>query len=116
MSANNFYLNRGYTPQTQYQSWVNTTPLAIWTPTTSTRVILTALTISNNAAAGTMVISFGNTGGSKIAEFTVGASLTISPMIGSIETTAYDRPIFGAPSTSSSTGGWRVTAQGFELQ
>lgn len=115
MSANKFYLEHGYTPQTRYQQWEALSTLAIWTPTTSTRVVLTGLTISNNAAAGTMLITFGNLAGSKIGEFTVGASATISPAIGAIESTMYDREIFGRPSTSSSTGGWRVSVQGFEL-
>lgn len=78
-------------------------------------MVITALTISNNAAAGTIRVTFGDVGGSNIAEFTVGASATISPVIGAIECTMYDRGIYATPSTSSSTGGWRITAQGFEL-
>lgn len=116
MSSNSYYLEKGFTPQTRYQQWEAATTLAIWTPTTSTRVVLTGLTISNNATTGTMLITFGNLAGSRIAEFTVGASATISPAIGAIECTAYDRTIFGRPSTSSSTGGWRVSAQGFEME
>ena len=115
MSANNFYLEKGYSPQTRYQQWEALSTLAIWTPTTGTRVVLTNLTISNNAATGTFLIVFGNTTASRIAEFTVGASLTISPYIGAIKSTALDIEIFGRPSTSSSTGGWRVSAQGFEI-
>lgn len=115
MSANNFYLEHGYTPQTRHTTWVDLSTLAIWTPTTSTRVVLTGLTLSNNAAAGTILITFGNLAGSKIAQYTVGASTSISPAIGAIECTAYDREIFGRPSTSSSTGGWAVTAHGFEI-
>ena len=115
MSATEFYLSKGYTPQVRYQSWDALSTLAIWTPTTSTRVVLTDIVVSNNAAAGTMLITFGNLAGSKIGEWTVGASATITPAIGAIESTMYDREIFGRPSTSSSTGGWRVTAFGFEL-
>mgnify|MGYP001559231247 FL=1 len=116
MSADEFYLKGGYTPKTQYQSWVDLSTLAIWTPTTSTRVVLTGIAISNNALAGTMLITFGNLDGTKIGEFSVGASLTIMPFVGAVESTMYDRSIFGRPSTSSSTGGWRVTAFGFELE
>lgn len=115
MSAD-FYLKAGYSPKFRYQSWDTLTTLAIWTPTTSTRVVLTNLMISNNALAGTMLITFGNLAGTKIAEVTVGASVTITPLIEAIESTMYDREIFGRPSTSSSTGGWRVTAVGFELE
>ena len=114
MSANNFYINHGYTPQNRYTEFDASTTLSIWTPTTSTRIVLTGLIITNNAAAGTFLITFGNLAGSKIAEFTVGASATITPLIGAIECTMYDRSIFGRPS-SSPTNGWRVTAQGFEL-
>lgn len=116
MSAEEFYLKAGYTPQTRYQSWVDLSTLSIWTPTTSTRVVITGLTISNNATAGTMLVTFGNLNGTKIGEFTAGASFTITPFMGAVESTMYDREIFGRPSTSSSTGGWRVTAFGFELQ
>jgi len=116
MSADQFYLRAGYTPQVRYQSWNALSTLAIWTPTTSTRVVLTGLVVSNNAAAGTMLITFGNLAGSKIAEFTVGASATITPFIGAIESTMYDREIFGRPSSSSSTGGWSISAFGFELE
>lgn len=116
MSADEFYLRGGRTPQVRYQSWDALTTLSIWTPTTSTRAVLTGLVISNNAAAGTMLITFGNLAGTKIGEFTVGASATITPYIGAIESTMYDREIFGRPSSSSSTGGWRVTTFGFELE
>lgn len=115
MSANNFYLEKGYTPETKYQQWETLTTLAIWAPPADKRVVITGLTISNNAETGTFRIIFNNTTASKVAEFTVGASLTISPLIGAIESTAYGIEIMGRPSTSSSTGGWRVSAQGFEI-
>ena len=114
MSANPYYLDAGITPQTRYQRFDATTTLAIWTPTTSTRVVLTGLTITNNAVAGTILFTFGNLAGSRIAEFAVAASTTIMPAIGSIECTAYDREIFARPSSSPSNG-WSITAQGFEL-
>ena len=112
--ATDFYLEKGFTPQTRYTEFDASTTLSIWTPTTSTRVVLTGLTITNNAAAGTFLITFGNLNGSRIAEYTVGASATLAPIIQAIECTMYDRSIFGRPS-SSPTNGWRVTAFGFEL-
>ena len=114
MSANNFYLRKGLSPQYRYTEFDASTTLAIWTPTTSTKVVLTGLAITNNAAAGTFLITFGNLAGTKISEFTVGASATVTPFIGPIESTMYDRSIFGRPS-SSPTNGWRVTAYGFEI-
>lgn len=114
MSANDFYIEHGYTPMTKYTEFDASTTLSIWTPETGKRVVITSLMISNNAAAGTMRFVFDNTTATKIAEFTVGASTSISPLIGAIESTVVSGRIFARPS-SSPTNGWRVVAQGFEL-
>lgn len=113
--AEQFYLERGFTPKTMVTEFNSTNGAAIWTPTTSAQVVLTALTISNAAApSGTFVITMGNVGGTKVAEFFVAGSTTISPVIGSILTTAIDRAVFGFPASSPS-GGWKVTCFGFEI-
>lgn len=114
MSAEDFYLKAGYTLKNWYTEFDASTTLAIATPNTSMKVVITSLNITNNDAAGTFRLSFGNLAGSKIAEFTVGASAFITPRIGAIACTAYDRSIFGRPS-SSATNGWRVFATGFEI-
>ena len=114
MSANDFYLEHGYTPMTKYTEFDASTTLSIWTPITGNRVVITALAVTNNAAAGTMRFVFDNTASTKIAEFTVGASSTIMPLIGAIESTIVSGKILARPSVSP-TNGWRVLAQGFEL-
>lgn len=114
MSVNNFFLEHGYTPENRYTAFDATTTLSIWTPRSGNRVCLTGLSITNNAAAGTLLIVFDHPNATKIAEVTVGASLTITPTIGAIMSTVVGGAIFARPS-SSPTNGWRVWAQGFEL-
>lgn len=113
MSAADFFLERGITPQNRTTAINGLDTIAVWTPTTSTRVMLTNMTISNNPA-GTIAFYFGNLAGSKFAEFVMAGSSTISPSIGAIECTAYDRVIFAKVSASASDG-WRVNLTGFEL-
>lgn len=114
MSANDFYLSKGFTPVNQFTDFDASTTLSILTPTAGNRVVLTGLTVTNNAAAGTMLFVFDNTTAQKIMELTVGASATVMPLIGAIESTTVGGRIFARPS-SSPTNGWRVWAQGFEL-
>lgn len=114
MPGDDFYMEKT-TPQWRTTEFNATAGASIWTPTTSTKVILTGLHVANAAApSGTFVITIGNVGGSKVAEFFVAGSATISPCIGPIESTVYDRPIFGFPASSPS-GGWKITAYGFEI-
>lgn len=108
-----YFYSQQHTPQFRFTSFDSITTQSIWTPTTSTRVVLTDLTISSNLG-GTILITIGNLAGSKVFEFFVGSSSTISPSIGAIESTAYDRSFFAAPSQSG-TNGWKVTAMGFEI-
>lgn len=114
--ADQYFIQQGRTPKTVQTEFNLNGTKAIFSPSTSMRVVLTALTIANTAApSGTFVITMGNVGGSKVAEFFVAGSASISPVIGAIETTAFDRAFFGTP-TSSPSAGWQVTAYGFELQ
>lgn len=114
MSAHNFYLEHGYTPQYRYQRWDATSTLAIWTPTTDTKPVITGITITNNGAAGTFLIVFNNTTADKIAQFTVGASATITPAIQAIQGTAANIQIMGRPAVGG-TDTWHVHAAGFEM-
>lgn len=111
--STDYYLSRGYTPQTRYQRFDATDTLSIWTPTTSTRVVITGISIAANIA-GTFLITWGNLAGSRVAEFVSSGSTTITPRIGVWEGTMYDRSLFGRPSTSP-TDGWKITLDGFEI-
>ena len=109
-----FYLTKGYTPQTKTVTVSGLDTFTVWAPTTSTRIALTNLSISNNYA-GTLAFYWGNLAGSKVAEFLLGASGNISPAIGIWEGTAYDRTLFGKAGGSAGTDGIRVNATGFEI-
>lgn len=87
--------------------------IAVWTPTTSTRIVLMGLDVSSGPG-GTIRFTFGNLAGATIAEYMMGASSTIYPRFEGIESTVYDRGLFVSVSSGLSDG-WRITAQGFEL-
>ena len=110
----NFYLEKGYTPQNKTVTLSGVGTFTLWAPTTSTRIALTNLSISNNAA-GTIAFYWGNLAGSKIAEFLLSASGNISPAIGIWEGTMYDRSIFGKGGGAVGTDGIRVNVTGFEI-
>lgn len=113
MSATQFYLDKGFTPAFRTSTMGGAGTYEVWTPTTSTRIVLTALQVSANAA-GTIRFYFGNLAGSKIFEFVLAGSSTIAPVIGAIESTMYDRSIFATVSAVG-TEGMKVNLQGFEL-
>ena len=113
MSAIDFYIKKGFTPQNRFTVIQESAAVAVWTPTTSTRIVVTDATISTNPAT-TIAFYWGNVGGSKIAEFLLGGSATITPSIGIWEGTAYDRSIF-AVSKVGATDGVRISLTGFEL-
>ena len=110
----NYYLTKGYTPQTKTVTLSGLGTFTLWAPATSTRIAVTNLSISNNAA-GTLAFYWGNLAGDKIAEFLMSASGNISPAIGIWEGTAYDRTLFGKIGGASGTDGVRVNATGFEI-
>ena len=116
MSASEFYLNKGARPRTQYTMFNGAGTLQILTPTTSTKIVLTGLSVANNNAAGTIEFTWGNLNidDRRIFVFHVGASAQIFPIIDAVEGTMYDRGIY-ANVTASGSYGWQVTAQGFEL-
>lgn len=108
-----FYLEKGFTPATRTVTISGLDTFTLWAPTTSTRIVVTNLSISNNYA-GTLAFYWGNLAGSKIAEYLLSASGNISPAIGVWEGTMYDRTLFGKAAVSG-TDGIRVNATGFEL-
>lgn len=114
MSATEYYLNKGFTPQNKTVTISGLDTIIIWGPTTSTRVSIVELSISANNA-GTVAFYWGNLAGSKIAEFLFSGSSNISPSIGVWEGTMYDRTLFGKLGGASATDGVRVNVTGFEL-
>ena len=108
-----FYLSKGYTPQNKTVTISGLDTFTVWSPTTSTRIALTNLSISNNYA-GTLAFYWGNLAGSKIAEFLLSGSANISPAIVVWEGTMYDRTLFGKAAVSG-TDGIRVNVTGFEI-
>lgn len=113
MSAIEFFLDKGYTPVFRHVSTAGAGTVTVWTPTTSTRLVLTNLTVASNLG-GTVLFTLGNLAGTKVFEFNVGGSSTVSPTIGAIESTMYDRSLFAAVS-GGGTEGFKITAVGFEL-
>ena len=113
MSAVEFYLEKGYTPKNKTITIEEAAAVRVWAVNTSTRLALTDLTISANQA-GTIAFYWGNVGGTKIAEFLLAGSATITPSIGVWENPTYDRSLF-ATSISGATDGVRVDLTGFEI-
>ena len=114
MSTAEYYLSKGNTPAFRTVLINGADTIAVWTPTTSTRVVITNLSIGSGGQSGTMAFYFGNLAGTKIFEFSLGTTTTIYPVIGAIESTMYDRVIF-AKATPGGADLWRVNLQGFEL-
>ena len=114
MTAIEFYLHKGFTSTNKTVVINGLDTIAVWTPTTSTRIVVTNLAISNNNA-GTIAFYWGNLAGSKVAEFIMAGSSNISPSIGNWEGTAYDRILFAKLGGASGTDGVRVNLTGFEL-
>lgn len=118
MAGETYYLQQGYV-----RRWEQTTAdaigtIAILSPNTSNRIILTGLCISSNPG-GSILISVGYRGmassSDTIAEFYVAGSSTVHPELGPIEVDAIDRNIYASFSASGSNG-WKITATGFEME
>lgn len=89
------------------------TTITLWTPTTSTRIILTGLDVNNaSGASGSCLITFGNLAGNRIAAYTLESSTSIYPRFYGIESTVVDRTLHAVSSTVPFT----VTAYGFEVE
>lgn len=111
----NYYFYPDKTPEWRYQRFDATTTLALWTPRTGNKFVLTGLHITNNAAAGTFAIFLGTTdaGPNKVAQFTLAASSSIAPVFGPIDGSGANYILYGRPA-SSPTSGFHVTSTGFE--
>ena len=92
------------------------TTITVWTPTTSTRINLLGLDISNTSGvSNTIVISFGNLAGQRIASYAMESSTTIFPRyttMGGIESTMYDRTLHAIAKAVPV----QITAYGYEIE
>lgn len=88
--------------------------ITVWNPVAGNRVYVTNVSVAAGAVGSTIAFYFDNTTSQKIAEFAVGASATISPIIGGWESTVVSGRIFARVSNSA-TNGCRVNLTGFEI-
>ena len=113
MSALNYYLSKGYTPinKTVVISGPNT--IAVWTPVTGNRVILTNMSISANQAGTIVFILYDQKAANYFARFSLAGSANISPSIGCVQGTMISGAIF-ARTLGNTTDGWNINLTGFE--
>lgn len=112
MSANEFYLNKGFTPTWKAVSFDGVGTLTVWTPRTSTRIVLTQLLYAATLA-GSSALYWGNLAGDKILEFRHGGSYTVNFDI-LVDSGTMDRTLV-ANSLAPGTDGVKITAFGFEI-
>ncbi len=115
MSANNFYLEHGYTPEWRMIAFAAAGTLALWTPRASARVAITALQITSVNGGSIAFYTSASSGGARFAEFALSGSNSIFPVMGSVVSTALDVPIWANVNTGASNESWKVSAQGFEM-
>lgn len=88
------------------------TTITVWTPTTSTRIVLTGLDIANTSGvSNTILITFGNLAGNRIGMYALESSTTIYPRFDGVESTMYDRTLHAVAKAVPV----QITAYGFEL-
>ena len=112
MSATNFYLEKGFTPTWKTVSFGGAGTITVWTPRTSTRIVLTQLVVASNLG-GSSAFYFGNLAGDKIVQFNHAASSVISTELHA-DSGTMDRTLVGNVSAAG-TDGVKVSAFGFEL-
>ena len=112
MSATEFYLNKGFTPTFKTVSFDAVGTITVWTPRTSTRIVLTQLVVASDLA-NSIAFYFGNLAGTKIVQFNIAASSQVAiDLLADCET--IDRTLV-ANTRVSGTDGVKITAVGFEL-
>ena len=105
-------------PTFKFRLATSAAAVAVWTPSTSTKVGITSMTISNGyAPVGTFQVRLGNVGGNVIAAGFLGASANIhlnypTPVISD----TYDRAVFLEVLTGQSVDGWTICLNGFEYE
>jgi len=90
------------------------TTITIWTPTTSTRVKIIGFDIGNvSGASNTVLITFGNLAGRRIAQYALEASTTIYPRFPEgIGDGIYDRTVHAVAKVAPVD----ITVYGFEQE
>lgn len=112
MSVHSFYLEKGFTPTWKTVAFDGAGTITVWTPRTSTRIVLTKLVVASTLA-GSTAFYFGNLAGDKIIEFRHGGSATVGEEV-LADSNTYDRTLV-ANSVAPGTDGVKVTAFGFEI-
>ena len=112
MSAIDFYLEKGYTPVNKSVVISGPDTIAVWTPITGKRVVLTDISVAANLT-GTIAFYFDN-GNNRFALYSLSASSTITPNIGCIESTVVSGAIFAVTKNNASDG-YYVNLTGFEV-
>ena len=113
MSATDFYLNKGYTPTWKTAVISAAGTVTIWTPRSSTRIVLTELHCATNLATSA-AFYFGNLAGLKILQMNLAASGYVDTEIHA-DSNTMDRTLVGNVAAGS-TDGFKVTAVGFEIE
>lgn len=111
-----YYFAKDKTPEYRYSLVESTNTATIWATRSTNKFTLTHLVISNNAAAAqllTFSVGSTSTGPANVAVFAIGASATISPVIGPLDGSAVAYNLYMKP-VASATNGLSVTAFGFE--
>ena len=112
MSATDFYLSKGFTPTWKVVTLNAVGTATVWTPRTSTRIVLTQLSVASNLV-GSCAFYFGNLAGDKIIQFNTAASSYINVDL-LADSGVYDRVLF-ANALAPGTDGVKITAFGFEI-
>ena len=113
MSATNYYLSKGYTPINKTVVISGPDTMAVWTPVTGNRVILTEISISANQAGTIVFIKYDQKAANYFARLSLAGSANISPTIGCVEGTMVDGAFF-ARTLGNTTDGWNINLTGFE--
>lgn len=110
----NFYLEKGYTPVNKVVAVNEAGTVTVWTPTTSTKIVLTGYEIGVNLA-GSVALYWGNLAGTRIFQgVTAGSATLVSPTGFISDSNVYDRTLHFV-SKASGTDGHVVSLQGFEI-
>lgn len=115
MSAFQFYKTLNY-PHWEIKEEVisSNTTIVVKSPLAANRLAVTNLNIAANLA-GSIQIWFTGDDNRLLFEGYVGGSGFITPSISGWETSARSSSLAAKASTTQSGNGWRITAEGFEL-
>lgn len=112
MSATSFFLQSGFTPTWKTVALDAASTVTVWTPRTSTRIVLTQVTVASDLA-NSVAFYFGNLAGDKIIQVNVAASSYVSTEL-LADSNRSDRTLV-ANARVSGTDGVKISAFGFEI-